>query len=288
MDYTLPTITDLSYVQCNSDGTPNSSGSYTKVTISGKVASVESQNSKTLVLKYKALNNETYTTRTLTVTEWEFTVSTVISGTDPTVTYEYIAELSDKIGSTQNSLVTGIPVISALAGGGGLRLFAEAVNKGFWVGNIDMTITDEEFAELESLLPDISGGGRLIDWILPIGSVIANANPDFDPNLFYRNMTWERFAKGQTLVGVNEDDEDFSAANKTGGEKAHKLTVAEMPKHSHTYNYLTSWDGQVMYGYKVTSSSSGSNNQQVSVAGGDEPHNNMPPYATVYYWRRTA
>lgn len=158
VDYTLPTITDLSYVQCNSDGTPNSSGSYTKVTISGKVASVEAQNSKTLVLKYKALNSETYTTRTLTVTDWEFTVSTVISGTDPTVTYEYIAELSDKIGSTQNSLVTGIPVISALAGGGGLRLFAEAVNKGFWVGNIDMTITDEEFEELESLLPDISGG----------------------------------------------------------------------------------------------------------------------------------
>ena len=89
-------------------------------------------------------------------------------------------------------------------------------------------------------------------------------------------------------MGVNEDDEDFSAANKTGGEKTHKLTVAEMPKHSHTYNYLTSWDGQVMYGYKVTSSSSGSNNQQVSVAGGDEPHNNMPPYVTVYYWRRTA
>ena len=128
----------------------------------------------------------------------------------------------------------------------------------------------------------------MIDWILPIGSVIANANPDFDPNLLYQNMTWERFAKGQTLVGVNEDDEDFSAADKTGGEKEHVLTVAEMPKHSHTYNYLTSWDGQVMYGYKVTSSSSGSNNQQVSVAGGDEPHNNMPPYVTVYYWRRTA
>ena len=288
VDYTLPTITDLSYVQCNSDGTPNSSGSYTKVTISGKVASVESQNSKTLVLKYKALNSETYTTRTLTVTDWEFTVSTVISGTDPTVTYEYIAELSDKIGSTQNSLVTGVPVISALAGGGGLRLFAEAVNKGFWVGNIDMTITDEEFEELEALLSDISGGGRLIDWILPIGSVIANANPDFDPNLLYQNMTWERFAKGQTLVGVNEDDEDFSAADKTGGEKTHKLTTAEMPSHSHRYQYLTNWDGRVMSGFAVTGSSTGSNNQSVYAAGGDEPHNNMPPYVTVYYWRRIA
>ena len=128
----------------------------------------------------------------------------------------------------------------------------------------------------------------MIDWILPIGSVIANANADFDPNLLYRNMTWERFAKGQTLVGVDEDDADFAAAEKTGGEKAHKLTVAEMPSHTHRYSYLTNWDGRVMSGFAVTNSSTGSNNQSVYAAGGDEPHNNMPPYVTVYYWRRTA
>lgn len=101
-------------------------------------------------------------------------------------------------------------------------------------------------------------------------------------------MTWERFAKGQTLVGVNEDDEDFSAADKTGGEKAHKLTVAEMPSHTHRYGYLTNWDGRVMSGFAVTSSSTGSNNQSVYAAGGDEPNNNLQPYVTVYYWRRTA
>ena len=158
IDYALPAITDFSYIQCDSDGSSNPSGDYTKITVSGKISSVSNQNTRTLIIKYKAINNATYTTKTITVSNWDFTVSTIISGTDATMTYEYIAVLSDKINSVQSSLVTGTPVLSALAGGGGLRLFAEAVNKGFWVGNIDMTISDDEFAELESLLPDISGG----------------------------------------------------------------------------------------------------------------------------------
>ena len=41
------------------------------------------------------------------------------------------------------------------AGGGGARFFGEASDEGLWVGNVDMTITDEEFEELENLL----GGG---------------------------------------------------------------------------------------------------------------------------------
>lgn len=146
-------------------------------------------------------------------------------------------------------------------------------------------------------------GGRLIDWILPIGSVIANANADFDPNLLYQNMTWERFAKGQTLVGVNEDDEDFSAADKTGGEKMHKLTEAEMPSHEgHLYSNsdmnwigntakylrqsaLTSY-GSAGRGWNVVN---GGEAQPAGVSrGSDAAHNNMPPYVTVYYWRRTA
>ena len=73
---------------------------------------------------------------------------------------------------------------------------------------------------------------RLIDWIYPVGHVIATVNPDYDPNKLFKTHTWERFAKGQTLVGVNESDTDFSAAGKIGGEKMHTLTESEMPSHN--------------------------------------------------------
>lgn len=58
----------------------------------------------------------------------------------------------------------------------------------------------------------------LIDWIYPIGAVVASVNKQFDPNKLYTG-TWVRTAQGKVLVGVNESDSDFSTAGKTGGEK---------------------------------------------------------------------
>lgn len=156
VDYFPPTITGMTYIPCDSDGTENSNGDYIKVIISGKVASVDDQNTRNLILKYKKSSDPAYTTKTITLSSYVFeNVSTLISDIDPTSTYELIAELSDKISTTSYSTSTGVPVISRLAGGKGLRLFGEASEEGFWVGNIDMTISDEEYEELESLL----GGG---------------------------------------------------------------------------------------------------------------------------------
>lgn len=143
----------MTYIPCDSDGTENSNGDYIKVIISGKVASVDDQNTRNLILKYKKSSDPAYTTKTITLSSYVFeNVSTLISDIDPTSTYELIAELSDKISTTSYSTSTGVPVISRLAGGKGLRLFGEASEEGFWVGNIDMTISDEEYEELESLL----------------------------------------------------------------------------------------------------------------------------------------
>ena len=127
---------------------------------------------------------------------------------------------------------------------------------------------------------------KLFDWIYPIGSVIANANAAFDPNVIYKHQTWVRWAKGRTLVGIDEDDTDFATVDKTGGEKTHTLTTAEMPKHTHTVSYAKYDRGSGSLTASALEYSSSSKN--TGSAGGGAAHNNLQPYVTVYYWKRTA
>lgn len=300
VDYSAPAITNMTYYPCDANGNRNPNGTNTKVIINGLVASVAGQNSRSLILKYKAMDAATYTALTLTTSGWSFEASTIVSGTDPTSTWEFIATLTDKISSIENRIVTGVPVISRHAGGDGVTLFGEAEGAGFKVaGGKTSTFTGDiqiEDAELETLWASVfgSGGGvapRLIDYIYPLGSVLAFAK-DVDPNQIYTHQTWERFAKGRTLVGVNEIDTNFKTAGKIGGEKTHKLTMEELPKgrprilaHSTSgsdysasgadlaFHYGSGLKGYTGYGMYL---------------GSDTPHNNLQPYVTVYYWKRTA
>ena len=67
----------------------------------------------------------------------------------------------------------------------------------------------------------------------PIGSIYISYNNTNPGTLF--GGTWESFGSGRTLVGINSSDTDFDTVGKTGGEKTHTLTVAEMPSHTHTF-----------------------------------------------------
>lgn len=128
-----------------------------------------------------------------------------------------------------------------------------------------------------------------VDLIYPIGSIYLSLN-DTNPNKIFGG-TWERI-KGNTLVGVDESDIDFKTSKLTGGEKTHKLTISEMP--SHTHGSKTYGDGGVstkgggLWG--VTKAYGEATNQYPSIyeTGGDKPHNNMPPYFTCFIWYRTA
>ena len=78
------------------------------------------------------------------------------------------------------------------------------------------------------------------------------------------------------------------SAGTTGGEAAHKLTVTEMPAHTHTYfrQGLTTYgqSGSQIAVYDPNTSSY----PATSSTGGNSAHNNMPPYLVVYIWKRTA
>ena len=112
-------------------------------------------------------------------------------------------------------------------------------------------------------------------------------------------------------MGVDEDDTDFASAGNTGGEKTHKLVESEMPSHEHFV-----WDNgntNAVYSSNKSLNSSSSTSApnwatrltktgsgytkagaddtyrlKASSTGGNGAHNNLQPYETVYYWKRTA
>lgn len=85
---------------------------------------------------------------------------------------------------------------------------------------------------------------------------------------------------GRTIVGLDQNDEDFNAIGKTLGEKTHKLTVDELASHKHDIN----GNGYALHGAGSQEFASGGANStdiktflNIENTGGDQPHNNIQP-----------
>ena len=138
-------------------------------------------------------------------------------------------------------------------------------------------------------------------------------NPNYDPNKVFKTHTWVRFAAGRTLVGYNASESDFNAVEKTGGAKTHTLTTAQIPSHSHaavngdsSFHFtqlkiqsdlagkinLRGADGsatRTLYGASQANQWGMLRDDDTTAAtGGSGAHNNLQPYITVYFWKRTA
>ena len=70
------------------------------------------------------------------------------------------------------------------------------------------------------------------------------------------------------------------ALNEEGGEEKHKLTIEEMPAHSHGY---TTNSGRYNTGRSSNHCMSAPVERQSGTTGGSLPHNNLPPYYALTY-----
>ena len=145
-----------------------------------------------------------------------------------------------------------------------------------------------------------AGTNFVLDNVYPIGSIYMNVNSTNPGTLF--GGTWEQI-QGRFLLGMSSS----YPAGSQGGEASHTLTTAEMPIHGHNPANEAGYSGFITNSKKAFSigdmgSQSGSGryypyasaafdisrNTMTGTTGGGNPHNNMPPYLSIYIWKRTA
>lgn len=130
--------------------------------------------------------------------------------------------------------------------------------------------------------PLINNLKDLVDLIYPVGSIYMSVSATSPQTLF--GGTWSQL-KDRFLLGVG----DTYKNGTTGGEEKHTLTTSEMPKHKHTiFGRVDRNMGSGGIFREPTEEGNGTvNNTETGYSGSGQAHNNMPPYLSVYMWKRT-
>lgn len=161
----------------------------------------------------------------------------------------------------------------------------------------------------------------VLDKVYPVGSIYTSVNST-SPQTLFTGTTWERIT-GKFLLAATDggsaggNSTASVVAGGTGGEASHVLSVAELAQHGHRvhvwdnagtmanawyYNGATktTHTGARLYnagsstwiasGSTANAASSGQGDPSggTNLIGSSTAHNNMPPYLSVYVWKRTA
>lgn len=157
----------------------------------------------------------------------------------------------------KNTVNTNTPV-------GSISLFAGTTAPDGWLICDGSAVSRTTYANLFSVIGTTYGTGD--------GSTTFNI-----PNL-----------KGKVPVGLDSSDTSFDTIGETGGEKAHTLTINEMPSHNHGIG-LNSGGSSAGSGLPYTYTPNGyrtygdSGAEMILKTGGGYAHNNLQPYIVMNY-----
>ena len=292
VDYTYPNIS-MSAERCTSDGTKSINGTYLRIVITFSYASVSGKNSiASKSCSCNGVSNSLFASGTAFVLAANCSIGNH---------YTVSASVKDALGNTATASVevtTSYRILNVNKNKNGLAIgkFSEKaafeVNMdSYFLKNIksDFTVEGALTVNGDVALP------KLLNKIYPVGAVYITYN-NINPSTFLGG-TWEQFGQGRTLIGEGTGNDGSTSmsftANSSGGEYQHKLTVDEMPSHNHSRDTYTS--GSEATGYGLARGSVGfydrvmvSGSGDTGNKGGDASHNNVQPYITVFFWRRTA
>ena len=150
----------------------------------------------------------------------------------------------------------------------------------------------------------IVGGGEAF----PVGSVFISVVAT-NPNTLLGYGTWEAFAPGRMLVGFDNTNPNFDAAEETGGSSSITITAANLPQlavtvtdpgHTHlTQRYPTATGGSSGFTIDVSMTGTLADNTlpvksnttgitaTANTGGANNSINILNPYITVFMWKRT-
>lgn len=173
-------------------------------------------------------------------------------------------------------------------------------------GNITVpSARNDDLENAQNGVDEVKGElAEMLDKVYPVGSIYMSMSETDPKHLF--GGEWERL-QNRFLLGAS----DSYNIGSTGGEASHKLTVDELPAHNHSVNEqrlhrLDSADGNTDFivfqggsgsygGWNINNDGTGNNKGSARLGilafntnntGGSAAHNNMPPYLSVYMWKR--
>lgn len=182
---------------------------------------------------------------------------------------EVLAKAKEYAGSVIDTNLNPVPVGTVLMWAGNKSNIPE--NYKLCDGSI---LTKDDYPALYKVLGDIYGFGKYITNAGTEATYSSPGNGSFRlPDL-----------RARFIVGCHEDMTDYAAPGKTGGERTHKLTVEEMPSHSHQYElYAKGNVDRVRYSNKSNVDNDTNDKFSTSSTGGNKAHENRPPYYALMY-----
>ena len=268
-----PQISSFTAQRCGADGTPDEEGLYIKVTFSAAISPLNNQNTTAYRVRYKKTGTEDWTTVTLTDYAGQYAVSSGTTVFAASAADAWDVQISAQDAFAETAQTRSVPIAFSLVN-------YNASGKGLAFGRISQIEGAFEVDMPARFYKGVSG-------IFPVGAIYLSVTDVSPAELF--GGTWEQIKDTFFLAAG-----DTYTAGSTGGEVEHTLTTTEMPYHSHTIllnsassvSYDT-WD----YSYGASKAnrsyySQGPAEPIVGGAGGSGAHNNMPPYLSVYAWKR--
>ena len=159
---------------------------------------------------------------------------------------------------------------------------------------VSLSEMDEQYSNITNTSSSVTIE-QILDLVYPIGSIYISEKNTSPETLF--GGTWVQI-EDTFLLSAG----DTYSAGSSGGEASHTLTIAEMPAHTHNFaqggsafvigsntnhdhltlnsGFYSMENGGWFYDHRKNLSS-------IASTGNSQAHNNMPPYYTVYMWKRT-
>lgn len=246
-DYTAPTITTFLVSRCDAAGNANHGGTYVKFTINVAASSIN-PGSEANQMQYRirvldATGNETGSdiyAKALNATLTSNIITAAIGGSYSSQSgYSFKLTLNDDLTNINGTAVSKTASISS-------EVYPLSIGtNGIAIGKVynDSTLAIDVVGKTSGIIPvgavQMYAGSAVPDgWLMCDG---ASFSPTTYPKLYttigttYGGTSVAPLTpnlKGRIPVGKSSETE-FDTLGETGGEKAHTLTVTEMPNHDH-------------------------------------------------------